>query len=681
MSDLGGLAKDYGAKVKHRFDIPAAMVQSFGGELVLLSLPENLSVSEALAAMGHDPRVAVAESNDIVRAIEDAPPEEGEPPADPEPVFPDDLTPELWGLHNTGQDQGTAGIDIKAPEAWIVSTGSREGPIVAVIDSGVDYDHRDLRNNIWNNPNETADGHDSDGNGVVDDLVGYNAMDDSGDPMDENGHGTHVAGTIGAEGNNGSGMTGVNWEAQIMPIKFLGESGAGNTADAIKGVLYASKMGARITSNSWAGNKFNQVLYDALAASPALHICAAGNEGYDNDIRPVYPSSYELDNVLSVAAHDRNDRLARFSNRGEISVDLAAPGVDIYSTQPSNKYQLLSGTSMATPHVSGVATLIATAYPDATNEDIKSRLLSGVDPLPEEFARRLTTGGRLNAAKALEQDEVAPDAPRDLAASEVGPRSVVLTWTATGDDGLEGQASGYELRYSDKPIVEGAAGPGQIDFDHATVVQMDPPKQSGQSERTRVDFAPSGQDRKLYFSLRVVDNVGNRSPAQTIEADIPTVPVVLEDNHDGDVSEWTADAGWARIEEEGRGLVWCDSPDGDYANDYEGGITSKSFSLDGYKNATMHLDLKHDIERKHDEVTVEVYGKRWWRTKWREVASFDGISDWKTQAIDLSKYAGQEDLQVRVRLKTDSSRTRDGVSVDNIVITGEPGEASRGCFG
>lgn len=659
---LESFAADYGAKVKCHFDVPANMLAAIGGEMMSLSLPESLDVAGALAAMRRDPRVAVAESNDILHAVVDH----------PEPVTPNDLDGQLWGLSNTGQDGGIAGVDCKASLAWNISTGTNEGPVVAVIDTGVDFEHRDLRNNIWRNPNEAADGADTDGNGVIDDLVGYNAIDDSGNPQDENGHGTHCAGTIGAEGNNGTGVVGVNWRARVMPVRFLGATGSGTTEDSIKCVLYASKMGAKITSNSWAGFKYNQVLYDALAASPALHVCAAGNEGYNNDVRPVYPASYELDNIISVAAHDRQDRLASFSNSGSGSVDLAAPGVDIYSTKPSNAYQSLSGTSMATPHVAGVATLVASAYPDATPEDIKRRILSGVDQMPQPWAGRLTTGGRLNALKALENDQVAPAPAADLAVKQIGPESAQLQWTATGDDGTDGHANGYELRYSDHPIVDGEAAPGQVGFDQATKVRIEAPKDSGQIESTVVKFAPSGKERKMYFSLKVIDNVGNRSPAQTVEVAVPSTPVVLEDNMDGQRSEWTADAGWARVEVEGRGQVWTDSPAGDYDVNYDGAITSKEFSLEGLKNSKLNIDLKYDVEQKHDGVTVEVYGSSWWMRKWRTVASFDGIDAWKTHQIDISKYDGQKDLKVRVRLESDSSRNRDGVYVDNVVITGEP---------
>src|SRR5690606_21235490 len=191
---------------------------------------------------------------------------------------PNDLHERLYGM-----------AKIQAPQAWETTTGSRTGPVVAVIDGGIDYNHPDLTNNMWTNPGEIpGDGLDNDGNGVVDDVHGYNAINGSGHPADDNNHGTHCAGTIGAEGNNGVGVVGVNHQARMMAVKFLGSNGSGTTADAVKGVLYASRMGARITSNSWGGGGYNQALKDALASSPALHIFAAGNANSNNDRRPSY---------------------------------------------------------------------------------------------------------------------------------------------------------------------------------------------------------------------------------------------------------------------------------------------------------------------------------------------------------------------------------------------------------
>jgi subtilisin family serine protease len=318
---------------------------------------------------------------------------------------------ELWGLNNTGQAGGTPDADIDAPEAWDINTGDGS-IIVGVIDTGVDYTHPDLVNNIWTNPGEIAgNGIDDDGNGYIDDYYGWDFAYDDNDPMDVFGHGTHVAGTIAAEGNNGIGVTGVNWDAQIMPIKFLNDDGSGSTFDAIQAVEYATLMGADLTNNSWGGGGYSQPLYDAIAASGEagqLFVAAAGNNGTDNDLNPSYPSSYDLDNIIAVAATGHQDQLAWYSQYGLTSVDLAAPGgsldgVDahnILSTIPGNDYDYFAGTSMATPHVAGAAALVWSEKPTLTAEQVKNYILGTVDLLPS-LDGKVLTGGRLNLNQAL----------------------------------------------------------------------------------------------------------------------------------------------------------------------------------------------------------------------------------------------------------------------------------------
>ena len=221
--------------------------------------------------------------------------------------------------------------------------------------------------------------------------------------MDDHYHGTHCAGTIGAVGDNNTGVVGVNWDVSIMPVKFLSASGSGSTVGAIKSVQYATKMGVDIMSNSWGGGRYSRSLKSAISAANdagVLFVAAAGNNGLNNDIYPHYPSSYEVPNVISVAATNSNDGLAYFSNYGVNSVDLGAPGVNIYSTIPNNAYEYLSGTSMACPHVAGVAGLLKAQYPGLTSEELKTRLFNGVD-LISSLEEKTVTGGRLNAYKSL----------------------------------------------------------------------------------------------------------------------------------------------------------------------------------------------------------------------------------------------------------------------------------------
>lgn len=335
---------------------------------------------------------------------------------------------ELWAMKNYGQDSrnGTEGLedaDIKATQAWKVTRGSRD-VVVAIIDTGIDYSHPDLKENIWVNQKELdgIPGVDDDGNGYADDKYGwdfvsatreapYHGQLGDPDPMDDNGHGTHVAGTIGASANNGAGVVGVNWVVRMMGCKFLSGTGSGSSVDAYRAIRYATKNGVDIMSNSWGGGEFSQLLEMAIkeaAKEGVLFVAAAGNDENDNDAKPSYPANYKVDNVLSVAASDNRDELASFSNYGYKTVHLAAPGVAITSTYPvalssnTEPYRAFSGTSMATPHVSGAAALVLAANPALKKDPIglKKRLMEAVDWRPQ-MAGRVASGGRLNLLNAV----------------------------------------------------------------------------------------------------------------------------------------------------------------------------------------------------------------------------------------------------------------------------------------
>jgi len=312
----------------------------------------------------------------------------------------------MWGLSNTGQTGGVPDADIDAPEAWDTQTGSNV--IIAVVDTGVDYNHADLSSNIWNNTAEIANnGLDDDGNGFVDDVRGWDFANNDNDPMDDNDHGTHLSGTIAASGNNGIGITGISWSARIMPIKFLGSTGSGSTASAISAIDYAVANGAHIINASWGGGPFSAAMFSAISVANdagVIFIAAAGNSANDNDSNPDYPSSYNLPNIISVAATDDADTLASFSNFGVTSVDLGAPGVAIISTIRNNGYASLTGTSMAAPHVAGVAALIVASNPGIGVTPLRRALLR-TDAVSDLLGR--TVAGRLNAFRAL-TDNVPP---------------------------------------------------------------------------------------------------------------------------------------------------------------------------------------------------------------------------------------------------------------------------------
>lgn len=322
----------------------------------------------------------------------------------------------LWALRNSGQNGGVDGADINVSRpglggtnAWDISVGSSD-VVVAVIDTGVRYTHRDLVTQMWVNPGEIAgNGADEDGNGYIDDVHGLNAILDSGDPFDDHDHGTHVAGTIAAAANDDNGHVGIAWKVKIMALKFIRnaeQGGYGLTSDAIQCLQYAVSKGVKLSNNSWGGGPFEQTLFDAIQQARDkghLFVAAAGNDSSDTDLDPAFPADYELDNVISVAAIDRKDKLASFSNFGRNTVDLGAPGVEIYSSTSGSdtEYQVFAGTSMASPHVTGVAALCLSANPKASVLELRERLLSTVSPV-ESLKGRTVTGGRLNALAALQ---------------------------------------------------------------------------------------------------------------------------------------------------------------------------------------------------------------------------------------------------------------------------------------
>jgi thermitase len=327
---------------------------------------------------------------------------------------PDDLHYSLlWGMENTGQSirgsAGSADADTDAGDAW--DTGIGGAVTVAVIDSGVDVTHPDLAANAWRNPGESGlgrelNGLDDDHNGRVDDWRGWDFVAGDNNPADENGHGTHVAGTIAAQRGNGIGVAGVADGSRLMALRVLNAQGSGSVANVILAYAYAARAGAGVVNLSLGSSVSSQAEYDAIAARPEmLFVAAAGNGGDDeigddNDLYPEYPCAYPLPNLVCVAASDNRDRLASFSNYGDVAVDLAAPGVDIVSTVPGGGYGWASGTSMATPHVSGAAALLWSASPGAPVSQIKSALMDGVDPVAA-FAGRTVTGGRLNVLSSL----------------------------------------------------------------------------------------------------------------------------------------------------------------------------------------------------------------------------------------------------------------------------------------
>lgn len=385
------------------------------------------NLSALLSFFRSQPDVEFAEPNYILRSFTD--------PDDPE-------FPVLWGLLNTGQTigklTGTPGVDIDATSAWEISTGSR-AIVIGIIDSGLDYTHPDLAQNVWSAPVAfpvtiggititcPAGSH------------GFDAISGSCDPMDTDSHGTHIAGTIGAQGNNGVGVAGVNWTTSLIAAKFL-HDGVGTTADAIDAIDFMVQVkntfgetGAgniRVLNNSWGGGSFSNALRSAIsnaADNEMLFVAAAGNNGRDTDIEPHYPASYDLPSIVAVSSTDNRDRLFSTSNYGATAVDLAAPGVVVFSTVPGGGYAFGTGTSMATPHVTGAAALVLSSCTLDTAA-LKDALLSTVDLVPA-LSSLVSTGGRLNVGRAIRSCATSgiPASPASVVAMS-GDGAISITW-------------------------------------------------------------------------------------------------------------------------------------------------------------------------------------------------------------------------------------------------------------
>ena len=427
-----------------------------------VALPKGAGVEEAIKFYERTPGVAAAQPNYVYR-IDNAP--------------NDARYAELYGMAKIG-----------APAAWDLSTGS-DGVIVAVIDTGVRYTHEDLAANVWTNPGEIAgNGVDDDGDGFIDDLHGWDFDHGDADPDDDNGHGTHCAGTIGAAGNNSLGVVGVNWNVRLLALKTHDSSGNSTSAKVIAAFAYVTMLrtrgvNVRVTSSSWGGAPeapaYDQALSDAVAAAGAadiLNVFAAGNANTDTDAQPFYPASYKVANLISVAASDQNDNRASFSNYGAASVDLAAPGVNILSTGRSNapnNYVALSGTSMAAPHVAGAAALLAAYRPALSAAALKATLLNTADALPQWSGKTLT-GGRLDVARAL---QAPTECAYALSADNVAA-------PASGQDGAFGVATQANCDWSARSnaswiTVSPAAQPSGAGSVNFSVAPTDGPQRAG----------------------------------------------------------------------------------------------------------------------------------------------------------------------------------------------------------
>ncbi|MES2354388.1 MAG: S8 family serine peptidase [Pseudomonadota bacterium] len=371
---------------------------------------------------------------------------------------------QLWGLQNIGQSiqgvAGAAGTDIAAVSAWDVSVGSRSN-VVAVIDSGIDYTHPDLVANVWSAPASFTVSIGGDSITCAAGTHGFNAITKTCNPMDDNGHGTHVSGTIGANGNNALGVAGVSRVASVMGVKFLGADNKGFISDAVNAIEFAVQTKAlfgvnanvRVLSNSWGCRDcFSQSLLDEINranTNDMLFVAAAVNDSSNNDALPVYPANHNVPNVISVAAINNQNQMAWFSNYGATTVHLGAPGMDVYSTLPNSSYGYMSGTSMAAPHVSGAAALILSKC-SLNTAQLKTVLLANTTPVAA-LSGRTTTGGRLNVNSAIRSCSSAPgglvnggfETPSLGSGYQYSPSGAGVGWTFSGGAGIQGNGSAW----------------------------------------------------------------------------------------------------------------------------------------------------------------------------------------------------------------------------------------------
>lgn len=445
--------------------------------LCRVKLPESIQVEEALKIFEDVPDILFSEPNYLIHTTK----------------IPNDPSfSNQWGLHNTGSGGGTEDADIDAAEVWNITTGSST-VVVAVVDEGIDLNHTDLADNIWTNSNEIAGNDiDDDGNGFVDDVNGWDFY--HGDATvyhskSQDSHGTAVAGIIGAVGDNGVGTAGVCWNVRIMPVKFIAY-GSGTISDAILALNYAVTNGARVINCSWGGSAYSSSLkaafQDVLNAG-VLVVTSAGNSAKNTDNNSHYPSNYDLDNIISVASTDKNDELSYFSNYGKITVDLAAPGSSIYTTKPENTYSYFSGTSAATPFVTGAAAMALSVNSSLTYQELKDQILNNVDPV-NSLTNKTVTGGRLNInnmTNALMAGDADNDGlpnmfeiqyglnPNDPSDAETDPDGDGLTNLQEYDNGTnptnadtdgDGLPDGYEITNQLDPTSDSDAS-GDLDGD------------------------------------------------------------------------------------------------------------------------------------------------------------------------------------------------------------------------
>ncbi|MCW8193449.1 S8 family serine peptidase [Proteobacteria bacterium 005FR1] len=543
--------------------------------LFLVSLPDTISVEEARDYLVGLDEVEHAEPNAIYRT---------------QLVPSDTHFSSQWALHNRGQSGGVAGIDIAAVEGWDYVTGSGD-VILGVIDTGIDYTHSDLKANMWRNPGEIAgNGVDDDGNGWVDDVHGINAIQGNGSPLDDEGHGTHVAGSIAGRGNDGIGISGVMWEAKLIACKFLNANGEGELAHALTCMDYFSTLadaGVDITAtnNSWGGGPASSLLESAISGHNErgiLFVAAAGNERFNLDNTASYPASYDLPNVISVAAIDSSGSLAWFSNWGPNSVDIAAPGVDILSAGLGNTWLHASGTSMAAPHVTGILGLAKDAAPALTAAELKQQLL-------DTAVRSSALNDRIIEGRRAVADFLFVDLDRD-GLNDSWESTYGLDPSNPLDAGFDLDGDGLSNRdefvLGTRPDKQDTDGDNLSDADEVNLHRSDPLKPD-----TDGDGLTDGDEVRVHGTDPARSDTDDDGINDREEIEFGTDPVDSDSDADGMADGWELDFGLDPL----NGADGAADTDGDGLSNREEFETGAS---------PLHADTDEDGLRDFDEVNL-----------------------------------------------------------------------------
>ncbi len=597
--------------------------------------------------------------------------------------------PEQWNLRNTGQTGGKPGADVRAMEGWNIGHDA-PGVAVGIVDSGIDFSHSDLQPNQWTNPAEAAGlpGVDDDENGYVDDIYGWDFYDNDAGAGDIFGHGTHCAGIVGASGNNAAGVSGICWNVKLAALKWLGDNGVGVASDAVEAIAYASRMGIAVTSNSWHLSGPSEILRQVVAESGAhgsLFVCAAANRGANVDRLEDAPVTFRLPNMLVVTSVNATDSFANGANWGPLTVQLAAPGVDVLSTLPGGQYGLLTGTSMAAPHVAGACALLKSLHPDFSISRIRDVVLESARPLPSLIGR-CETGGTLDLGAALSAAAgvgLSPRAGVEFAGKLGGPfqaesppeyallnpLSVPVHWDLTGLPVWLSASS-----------TSGTLGPGQtvaVVFSTTVAAGALP---AGQYE-AEVSFASDSSDYRLFRRVRLVCG------------SVATLP--FSDSFEpAQFAPWWSFTGRGPRRSEvavvdgGRRLVLDSAGDGSYATNE----ATLSLDLEGYEEALLSFSLKSGEDEANappaspfrgsadfDGIAVSVDGQNWY-----EVFSLrDRPRVWTRFTVDLAAGLRARGLvpaaktRIRFNQYDNHSFPIDGLLLDDIQVTGVPSQRLR----